>query len=384
MMKKILFLTILLSFAVSSFAQEKISNRFVFIDGTADREDHLEFFMKNFNIEAAAAGYTVVDSKRKAAHTVKFTVNLNMSADSDGTLRWAPPEENIYAIEVSLIRNADDFEILVYKFYFNELDEMYEYNNVIFQNALYYIPPISEEDLLAARNVDNTWRNKRLYVRGSFDYPITFYKLKGDGLIGGVGLYDGSFDEPFRKSPIDHKILPMPGLTIGVEGQVLDFLSVELNYHLSLGDTKSNTFVNMALALEVKYLFKYFDNFVLSPYGAFIYHLRVSPIFNDFPPIAAGVGIQASTKGGRLGAFFIDVKYMLSFTDAVMKNPYLDFPEEQRLYPKPAEIHYARSVIGIGIGYKFGFFDRKGSGLGKKKVISESKEEPIIETEPVE
>jgi hypothetical protein len=29
------------------------------------------------------------------------------------------------------------------------------------------------------------------------------------------------------------------------------------------------------------------------------------------------------------------------------------------LYPNPSVIHYQRSVIGIGIGYKFGLFTRR-------------------------
>jgi len=386
MMKKILMLSILLPLAVSSFAQEKTPNRFLFIDGTADRKDHIEFFQKNFNIEAAAAGYTVVDSKVKAAHTVKFAVSLNMTTGRDGILRQASSEDNKYAIEVSLVRNSDNFEILVYNFYFNELDDMYEYNSIIFLNAMYYIPPISEDDLIAARNVDNRWRNKWLYVRGSFDYPITFYKLVKDKkkLIGGIGLYGGSFEEPSGTEPLDHKIMAMPGMTIGAEGQVLDIMSIELNYQLSMGDTRDNYFVNMALGLEIKFPNKLFENFIISPYGTFVYNLRVSPVFKDFPLFAAGAGIQVNTKGGKSGAFFIDVKYILSFTDAVMHNPYLSFPENERLHPNPAEINYSRSVIGIGIGYKFGFFDRKETVYGKKKEVPESSEEPEtpVETTP--
>jgi len=385
MMKKIFMFTILLSFAAFSFAQEKTPNRFIFIEGTADREDHLEFFHKNFNIEAAAAGYSVVDSKNKAAHTVKFTVSLNMTKGSDGIMRQASPEDNQYAIEVSLVRNTDDFEILGFNFYFNELDEMYEYNSIIFQNAMYYIPPISEDDLIAARNIDNRWRNKWLYVRASFDYPITIYKLikNKKELIGGIGLYSGSFENPTGTMPLDHKVMAMPGMTIGVEGQVFEFLSIELNYQLNMGDTRNNYYVNMALGLEIKFPNNLFENFVLSPYGAFTYNLRVSPVFKDFPPFAAGIGIQANTRGGKLGAFFLDVKYMISFTDAVMHNPFLEFSEDKQLYPKPAEIHYSRSAIGIGVGYKFGFFDRKEKAPRSKKRVSKNKEDPV-ETMPVE
>jgi hypothetical protein len=56
--------------------------------------------------------------------------------------------------------------------------------------------------------------------------------------------------------------------------------------------------------------------------------------------------------GGRSGSFFIDINYMHSFGDALLFNPYAD------LYPDPPVIHYQHFVIGVGIGYKFGFFDR--------------------------
>jgi hypothetical protein len=45
---------------------------------------------------------------------------------------------------------------------------------------------------------------------------------------------------------------------------------------------------------------------------------------------------------------------MFSFPgDVVMHNL------ERSLYPEPAEIHYKRSQLGIGVGYKFGLLDKK-------------------------
>ena len=363
-MKKILFFTLLLPLAAASFSQDKIPNKFIFIEGTADRADFHEYFMTNFKEEAFGAGYTVTGSKREAAHTVKFSVFQNMIMGTDGIQHQAPPGNNQYIIKIRLLRNSDDFEIIVFDVFFDNLEEMYEYNQFLFLKAVSNIPPITEDDMIVVQEqgqvIDDSWKNKWLYFRASFDYPITFYELQSEGLIGGIGLYEGTFDDPIRTAPIDHKVLAMPGATLGVEGQVFDFLSVELNYQLNLGDTRDNTFINMALAAEVRYNFKYFDNFVLAPYAAFVYHFHVSPIFKEFPTFAAGGGIQACTRGGKDGAFFVDVNYMISFPgDAVMHNPYLEFAEDKRLYPKPDVVHYKRSVIGIGIGYKFGFLDRK-------------------------
>jgi hypothetical protein len=65
-----------------------------------------------------------------------------------------------------------------------------------------------------------------------------------------------------------------------------------------------------------------------------------------------GGGMQVGIKGGSKGIIFIDINYMY-FGDAVILNP------DKELYPEPPVIYYKRSVIGLGIGYKFGYFNRK-------------------------
>ena len=346
MMKKTFFFTVLLLLAASSFAQEDMQNRYIFIEGTASDQDHLEFFLQNLTMEATGAGYIVTEKKSDAANTLKFKI-------------FSDNDPNEFIINISLLRNNDDFELINFDFFFSSLQDMYTFNRTLFLNATVSIPlpQVTEEYLASTRELNNRWQNKWLYVRASFDYPITFYMLKGDGLYKGVSLYSGTSENPTSVGPLDHKILAMPGATVGAEGQFLNFMSAEVNYQVSMGDTRDNFFINMAAGAELKFPIK-FENIMLTPYAAFVYHLTVSPIFSDFPPFAAGGGIEACVKGGSLGAFFIDINYMFSFSDAVMKNPYLAYPEANQLHPKPAVIHYNRSVLGIGIGYKFGFFDR--------------------------
>jgi len=173
-------------------------------------------------------------------------------------------------------------------------------------------------------------------------------------LQGGIGLYN---IDPPRVAPINHEIIAMPGATIGVEFQFLNFMSLELNLQLSMGDTRDNLFVNASAGLELKFPIK-LNSIAFVPYAAFIYPLSISPIFSEYPPFAFGAGLQLCAKAGTHGAFFIDVKYTFSLSDAVMHNPYLAFDENKQLYPEPPVIHYNRSVIGIGVGYKFGLFDR--------------------------
>jgi len=95
-------------------------------------------------------------------------------------------------------------------------------------------------------------------------------------------------------------------------------------------------------------------NVVLGPYGAFLYPLNVSDAFSEFPMFFFGGGLQIGIKGGKSGMLFLDVNYMTSMEDVYMFNPYGPL-----LAPNPLEIHYKRFSIGLGLGYKFGFGDRK-------------------------
>ena len=341
-MNKTLFFPILLLVAVSSFAQN-IQNRYLFIEGTADNAEHLWYFMANFTMEADGAGYVVTKSKSEAAHTLHFSVTPNTELDAYQ-----------YVLTVSLFRNEDNFRLITFDFFFTTLEEMYQHNRMLFFNATVSIPILLTEDFIVAQEQLNTqWKNKWIYFRASFDYPITFYLLQSTGLKGGIGLYN---NDDSRVSPIGHEIMAMPGATLGAEFQLLNYLSLEFNFQLSMGDTRDIYFANMSMGLELKFPIK-FQNILLAPYGAFSYPLNVSPVFSEFPLLAAGPGIQVCARAGKRGALFVDVKYLFSFSDAVMHNPYL--VEQQQLFPEPPVIHYKRSYLGIGIGYKIGILDRK-------------------------
>ena len=337
-MKNGVFFTILLLLAVSSFAQD-IRNRYLFIEGSASKPDHYEFFRSNFAMEARGAGYIITQSKAEALHTLRFRVGSEVVFDGE-------EEYDQYVLTVSLHRNDDDSRLITFDFNFFELDEMYMFTRTLVLNATANIPlPILTEDTVFEEG--NQW-NKWIYFRASFDYPITFYLLQSAGLVGGIGVYN---IKPERVAPIDHKIMAMPGATVGVEFQRFNFLSLEANFQMNMGDTRNNYFVNMAAGLELKFPVK-FQHIMLVPYGAFVYTINVSPVFSDFPPYAAGGGIQLCGKAGRRGAIFVDAKYVFSFQgDAVMHNPY-------QLTPEPPVIHYKRSHLGLGIGYKIGILDR--------------------------
>jgi len=262
--------------------------------------------------------------------------------------------DELYIFQL-MLRNVKTGEVVLQNVIYASVDEVYNFFPVLMHNMVTHISGSGSSSGSGSAEENDQWKNKWIYFRASLNWPITFYLLQSTGLKGGSGLYNTN---PDRVAPIGHEIMALPGATVGAEFQLLNFLSLELNFQLNMGDTRDNYFVNTATGLELKVPVK-FEHIMLVPYGAFVYTLNVSPIFSEFPRIAAGGGIQFCTRAGKRDAFFADVKYMLSFSDAVMHNPYWDFPPSQQLYPEPAVIHYKRSQLGIGIGYKVGIIDKK-------------------------
>jgi hypothetical protein len=80
--------------------------------------------------------------------------------------------------------------------------------------------------------------------------------------------------------------------------------------------------------------------------------MNTSSESEQFPKMGLGGGCQFGVKGGNMGAFFVDVNYIHFLGDVVMKN-------ENKFFPEPTSITYRRFSVGLGIGYKVGFFDRK-------------------------
>jgi hypothetical protein len=114
-------------------------------------------------------------------------------------------------------------------------------------------------------------------------------------------------------------------------------------------------FFSIEAGAELKFPLKFMKNVVIAPYGAVSFPVPLfstDSIFDHFPLLGFGGGIQLGIKGGKSGTVFVDVNYMY-YGDVGIYNHYGD------LYPNPPVIHYQRSVIGLGIGYKIGFIDRK-------------------------
>jgi hypothetical protein len=129
-------------------------------------------------------------------------------------------------------------------------------------------------------------------------------------------------------------------------------MSDEPVFQINLGSPDEQFFINLAAGVQVKFPLKFMKNLMLEPYLAGYVPLRKSAIFREYPVVAVGGGFQLGLKAGNSGAVFIDANYTHGIGDAVRKNPYM------AQYENPPVFHYQRAVINLGIGYKYGFFDR--------------------------
>ena len=349
-MKKTTFLLILLLPALVSFAQE-VQSRSVYVEGTATEYSHYYFFMDNFEMEASFLGFDVVNYKPDAGFIFRFDAVENGDE---------------YMLIITLILNEGDVELVSFGQPYKEIEEMYLYNQFIFFKAAVMIPGIDESELFALliqnnEKPDLRWRNKFLYIRTSFEFPISFYSFLPDGLKNGNEIYK----DLTTSIPIDNRIVALPALTIGLEFQLFNFLSIEPKIMAGWERLNNADFLMLNAGVNLKTRLNLSDNIVLSPYGAFTYPLFFlndiidnefisgsKDIFDSFPKFGIGGGIQLNMKAGTSGAFFIDVNYMYYIGKTGIHN-------DSTLAPNPSVINYQRSVLGLGIGYKLGLINRK-------------------------
>ncbi|MDR0455113.1 MAG: hypothetical protein LBH20_00325 [Treponema sp.] len=259
-----------------------------------------------------------------------------------------------FIFQLILKNEKTDEALLVQNLLYHSIDEVYDFFPLLIYNIFFQI----NGEQIPVKYVTDDWANKWLYLRTSFDFPITFYLLQGKGLIAGIGVYDGTYDKPTRSAPLDNIVVALPAMTWGAELQLFNWLSIEPNFQIGWEYLNSEQYVNMAVGFQLKFPLKFIRNVMMEPYGAVLYpvYSTSSPSVFDksvSSPVALGGGFQLSVKGGQPGAAFIDINYMYyCFGDVGIKNNF------DKLFPLPKTIHYQRSIIGLGVGYKFGVFNR--------------------------
>jgi len=388
-MKKLLILLFLLIFTVSVYAVD-VPNRSIFFEGTAAQAAQRQFFMENFAMEASALGFTVTTDRNKAGFLFKFDVQPYSDENN-------PSVKNI--ILVTLIYNELNMEMVSFGWPFGELEDMYEYNQYVFYKAAVLIPSLSDEELAElaeqaakasaepgvrreAAAADNRWQNQWVYVNFSVNYLFNRFQLMMDHPYawGGAADWDKWPDPNDEDSdsivysiPLDHKFLETLGITVGVEVQPLNFLSLGLNLQIVVGDFTDRSSdpdmptLNFSAGAELKFNIK-LSHVMIQPFGAFTYYLTKEKhtTFDIFPDFAFGGGVEIGTGIGNTGVLFFKLSFMMSSMpsflgdktpDTYTHNPYKGINNVWA--PRPSTFPFKRTVFGICVGYKYGVFDRK-------------------------
>ena len=348
-MRKICSFLIIILVTGSVFAQTR-EDTSIYIQPVMGSPEQAAFFQENFAMETAAAGYAIADTKREADYSIQLSVKPNMVLYDDGTEEQAPEDEPQFILNLVLIRNEDDIEMVAFSYPFTDVTDMYEFNLYLLYEAMANVPLTKLGDIPIPED-NNWWRNKWLYVRMTLDYPVVnTHQLLSDGLWGGAAIYDDTI-VPVRYAPLDHKVRVVPGVTIGVELQFLNWMSGEFDFLLRFGDPMSYTFIP-ELALSLRFPIKpKTKHFMIEPYIQGALSMNTADHYSSFPSFAAGGGVQFGVKGGDMGAVFAYGSFLYSIGQVITNNT-------DATLPKPSQIHWNRYVVSIGVGYKIGFFNR--------------------------
>jgi hypothetical protein len=346
---KNIFLVVMVLMSVSIFAQTRDDIR-VYIAPVVASPDQAKYFVDNFTMETAGAGYNITENVAEADYTLKLEVKPNMVLYDDGSLEQAPPDEKQSVLYITLLNNEENAEVVTFGYPFTELEEMNEFNLYLLYEAMANVPLTKfSGDYEPPELEPDHWRNKWIYLHAAFSYPIMSYKLKPEGLLGNAAIYND--DEPeVRYSQIDHKVRAVPGVTFGLEFQFLNWMSAELVFDMTFGDPMSYSFIP-GIGAQLKFPIKPSDRFMLEPYLAVNSRLNTSDTYAQYPFFGAGGGFQFGEKGGSMGAFVIDANFIYSIGELITYNTNKNFP-------KPSQIHWDCWTVGLSIGYKVGFLNR--------------------------
>jgi hypothetical protein len=300
------------------------------------------FFAENFKMELMGANYGVVENQADSDYTMSLSITQDVEDSYEDNYGSMSVEQIVNILTVSLQDSKDAREILQFSWAFEDLEEMYEWNLHLIYQAMANVPLTKFTGVVDT----NHWRNKWFYIRASFDYPITFYANPDPPAIYAEAIVGQQRDY----TVLDHKVLPFPGVTVGLEFQFLNWMSLEGDFQINFGDPLSNTFIP-SIDVVLKFPIKPARHFMIEPYGIVSFPTNTATDTTKFPQMGAGGGVQVGVKGGDRGAFFVDVNYIHYLGGVTTKNN-----DPHKKYP--AEINWTRFSVGLGIGYKIGFYNR--------------------------
>jgi hypothetical protein len=119
-----------------------------------------------------------------------------------------------------------------------------------------------------------------------------------------------------------------------------------------------------SVLLEQKFPIKPSKHFMIEPYAAVEFLMATGEKVKAFPMFAVGGGVQFGVKGGEMGAFFLDLNFRYSLGEVTYQHGYALTTGYDR-WSSPY-LRYNRFVVGLGLGYKIGFFNRNPDGADSR------------------
>lgn len=327
---------VLFSLPLSMLGAQALEDRVIFVPNIVGegQEGDAQFVAGMIRMDVPARGFGLGANFAESQYSISGTLAV---WDNE----WAEEGDPVmYVLHLSLIDNIEERIMVEEELYYTTTLDLSEWLRVILFTMLSNIP-LPE---LGTRVAEDPWRYKWLYLGATVDWDNRRY-------INGpyTSVRDGVAGRLF------------------VEFHFLDFASLEGGMGLARDQPVYDGAEHVALTLEgfglLKVVFKPFNYFMLEPYGGVIFNFQISPIVT-VPPLAWAAGFQAGLRMGP-GLFVVDTRFALDLG----------------LSSIGTEIEFARQLVRVGLGYKFGFFDRVKKEETKKQKASKKKKTGAKDTE---
>jgi hypothetical protein len=339
---KLRYLALLLVFPCFTLPAQTRNDVFIYIPPcTGNNEADSRFFDESFAREIAQAGYTITQNETEAHYHIYMQMedNIEYGEYEDSKLK-------ILSIGLADPRNSR--EIISFAWEYDNPEEITEWMDMLYQsipNVAASVPP-SVSDTVSDTD---RWRNKWFYALAYGGVDFTWFL--SENIKGAEYTYTGPLLPDGRQKYINAGnnqggvVRPLGGA--GVEFQFLNFMSAETGIKLRFNNAEMNEDVPvLAFPLYIKFPLKPGKLFMLEPYAGI--ELNISAYPKKIKPaiISAAGGFQFGMWGGNLGAAFIDANISVDLGLSDVKGLY-------------GEGKFQRIALGLSVGYKFGFFDRK-------------------------
>ena len=295
------------------------------IDGIGSIED-MAYFFKGITGEITRQYRTLGRTRRTSDYVI--TGKIMPIAELEEEIEMPPDseeDENILFIELfdNTMQEIIALQYITYTIPDATTDEAL---SVIIYNLISGIP-----DLLEGTGSYDDWRNKRLYLNAIFQWTPRFYVADHPAVHNaGIG----------GKVTADWHFLDWLAVSLGVEvSQDSIPLYLEPNDHL----------IDMILyvPLAAKFVFRPGELFMLEPFIGVQGNFSLIGYTHPFP-LAWLIGAQLGVKVG-FGIVTLDTGFSMDFG----KSWVLEHANEKWIGET-----YNRYSLNVGVGFKYGFFDR--------------------------